>query len=382
MNAHTPLVSGSTSPRFATVREAFGLSFADGLELGAALAVVVDGETVVDLWGGHRTLDRSAAWESDTLVNVWSVGKGVMALAIAMLADRGQLDYSAPVATYWPEFAANGKGAITVDQVMSHQAGLDGLNVPMADDDIFNWRRVVDALAAMAPLWPPGSRCVYHPLTYGFLSGELIRRIDGRSPGHFIAEDIAKPLKLDLHIGLAAADDARAAHMSAGAKAYDWVRQGEQSAYPHAFRNPSLSATAPNQRAWRAAEVPGGNAHSDARSLARLYGALARGGELDGVRLLSPQGLANSVAVRFDGVDACFLAPTVFGAGFRRDAVGFGPHVSVGNFGHTGWGGSVAFADPARGLGFAFVTNHLLGFDDGVDPRRQRVLDAVYQALS
>ena len=245
MNAPSPMISGKTSPRFAAVREAFGLSFADRMELGAALAVVVDGETVVDLWGGHRTLDRSQAWESDTLVNVWSVGKGVMALAIAMLADRGQLDYSAPVATYWPEFAANGKGAITVDQVMSHQAGLDGLNVPMADDGIFDWHRVVNALAAMAPLWPPGSRCVYHPLTYGFLSGELIRRIDGRSPGRFIAEEIAKPLKLDLHIGLAASDDARVAHMSAGDKAYDWVRQGEQSAYPHAFRNPSLDATAP-----------------------------------------------------------------------------------------------------------------------------------------
>ena len=154
MNAPTPLVSGNTSPRFAAVREAFAGSFADGLELGAALAVVVDGETVVDLWGGHRTLDHSAAWQADTLVNVWSVGKGVMALAIAMLADRGQLDYAAPVARYWPEFAAKGKGAITVDQVMSHQAGLDGLNVPMADDDIFYWQRVVDALAAMAPLWP------------------------------------------------------------------------------------------------------------------------------------------------------------------------------------------------------------------------------------
>ena len=381
MNAQTPLVSGSTSPRFDAVREAFEHSFADGLELGAALAVVVDGETVVDLWGGHRTLDRSAAWQADTLVNVWSVGKGVMALAIAMLADHGQLAYSAPVATYWPEFAANGKGAITVDQLMSHQAGLDGLNVPMADEDIFDWQGVVEALANMAPLWPPGSRCVYHPLTYGFLAGELIRRIDGRSPGRFIAEEIAKPLKLDLHIGLAAGDDARVAHMSAGAKAYDWVRQGEQSAYPHAFRNPSLSATAPNQRAWRAAEVPGGNAHSDARSLARLYGALARGGELDGVRLVSPQGLANAVAVRFDGVDACSQAPTVFGAGFRRGAIGFGPHAGPGHFGHTGWGGSVAFADPARGLGFAFVTNHLLGFDDGVDPRRQRVLDALYQTL-
>jgi CubicO group peptidase (beta-lactamase class C family) len=382
MNAQTPLVSGNTSPRFAAVREAFARSFADGLELGAALAVVVDGETVVDVWGGHRTLDRSVAWQADTLVNVWSVGKGVMALAIAMLADRGQLDYAAPVARYWPEFAANGKGAITVDQVMSHQAGLDGLSVPLSDEALYQWQPVVEALAAMAPLWPPGSCCVYHPLTYGFLTGELIRRIDGRSAGRFIAEDIAKPLQLDLHIGLAAADDPRAAQMSVGAKAYDWVRQGEKSAYPAAFQNRNLDASAPNQRAWRAAEIPGANAHSDARSLARLYGALARGGELGGVRLLSPQGLANAVAVRFDGLDAAFLAPTVFGAGFRRDAVGFGPHVGPGNFGHTGWGGSVAFADPARGLGFAFVTNHLLGFDDGVDPRRQRVLDTVYQALS
>jgi CubicO group peptidase (beta-lactamase class C family) len=345
------------------------------------LAVVVDGETVVDLWGGHRTLDRSAAWQADTLVNVWSVGKGVMALAIAMLADRGQLDYAAPVARYWPEFAAKGKGAITVDQVMSHQAGLDGLNVHLSDDELYGWHPVVHALAAMAPLWPPGSCCVYHPMTYGFLAGELIRRIDGRSAGRFIAEDIAKPLKLDLHIGLAAGDDPRAAQMSVGPKAYDWVRQGEKSAYPAAFKNRNLDASAPNQRAWRAAEIPGANAHSDARSLARLYGALARGGELDGVRLLSAQGLAHAVAVRFDGLDAGFLAPTVFGAGFRRDAVGFGPHVGAGNFGHTGWGGSVAFADPARGLGFAFVTNHLLGFDDGIDPRRQRVLDAVYQAL-
>jgi len=381
MNAQTPLVSGSTSPRFAAVRDAFARSFADGLELGAAVAVVVDGETVVDLWGGHRTLDRSAAWESDTLVNVWSVGKGVMALAIAMLADRGQLDYAAPVATYWPEFAANGKGAITVDQVMSHQAGLDGLSVPLSDEALYQWHPVVEALAAMAPLWPPGSCCVYHPMTYGFLTGELIRRIDGRSAGGFIAEDIAKPLQLDLHIGLAVADDPRAAQMSVGPKAYDWVRQGEKSAYPAAFQNRNLDASAPNQRAWRAAEIPGANAQSDARSLARLYGALARGGELGGVRLLSAQGLAHAVAVRFDGLDAGFLAPTVFGAGFRRDAVGFGPHVGPGNFGHTGWGGSVAFADPARSLGFAFVTNHLLGFDDGVDPRRQRVLDAVYQVL-
>lgn len=375
------MIEGLVSPQFAAVRAAFERSFADGLEHGAAVALWLDGKPVVDLWGGHRDLARTQPWQRDTLVNVWSVGKGVVALAVAMLVERGKLAYDAPVARYWPEFAANGKAHITVDQVMSHQAGLDGLVVDLAESERYAWQPVVDALAAMAPLWPPGSRCVYHPMTYGYLAGELVRRVDGRTLGQFVAQEIAAALGLSFYFGLPLEQDHRVAELSAGAKAYDWVRQGEASAYPQAFRNRSISATAPNERAWRAAEMPAGNGQGDARSLAHLYGALACGGTLDGHRLLSADALARAVVERFDGVDSSSGAPTVFGAGFRIRAIGFGPHVGPGHFGHTGWGGSVAFADPARRLGFAYVTNRLLGFDDGVDPRRHRLLDAVYAAL-
>jgi CubicO group peptidase (beta-lactamase class C family) len=372
---------GTTAARFEGVRSAFTSLFADRLDHGSAVAVWVDGQLVVDLWGGHSDLACTRPWHRDTLVNVWSVTKGVAALAVAMLVERGRLDYRAPVAQYWPEFAANGKAAITLDQLMSHQAGLDGLSVPMSDADFYAGAPFTQALAAMAPLWPPGSRCVYHPVTYGHIIGELVRRVDGRSFGAFIAQEIVEPLGLSLFVGLPEAHDHRAAEMSAHDKAYDWIRQGEKSAYPHGFRNPTLLASTPNDRAWRAAEVPAANGQSDARSLARLYGALACGGAIDGYRLVSAETLRLAVVERFNGVDACSMAPTVFAAGFRIGAIGFGPHVGAGHFGHTGWGGSVAFADPSRRLGFAFVTSRLLGFDDGIDPRRVRLLDAVYAAL-
>jgi CubicO group peptidase (beta-lactamase class C family) len=372
---------GFAAARFEGVRRAFDSLFADGLDPGSAVAVWVDGAPVVDLWGGWADAARTRPWQRDTLVNVWSASKGVLALAAAMLVDRGRLAYDAPVARYWPEFSQGGKQAITVDQVMSHQAGLDGVNVPISDAELYAWTPFVDAIAAMAPLWEPGSRCVYHPVTYGHIVGELIRRIDGRSPGRFIAEEIVGPLGLSFHIGLPEALDHRVAEMSAHDKAYDWIRFGEKSAYPHSFRNPTLLATTPNTRAWRAAEVPGANGQSDARSLAQIYGTLACGGTAGAHRLLSPEALRQATAVRFDGVDACSLAPTVFAAGYRIGAIGFGPHAGAGHFGHTGWGGSTAFADPQRRLGFAFVTSRLLGFDDGVDPRRARLLDAVYAAL-
>ncbi|MEZ5639491.1 MAG: serine hydrolase domain-containing protein [Burkholderiaceae bacterium] len=376
------MTEGTTAPRFAAVRDAFEQNLADGLEHGGAVAVWLDGQPVVDLWGGTRDLADRVPWQRDTLVNVWSVGKGVVALAVAMLVERGKLDYAAPVAQYWPEFAANGKQDITVDQVMSHQAGLDGLPVPVSEEQRQAWYPVIEVLQAMKPHWPPGSVCVYHPETYGYLAGELVRRVDGRSIGRFVAQEIAEPLAVSFFFGLPESQDHRVAQLSASDEAYDWVRQGAASAYPHAYRNREFSATAPNERGWRAAEMPAGNGHSDARSLAKIYGALAAGGIVDGHQLIGRRALARAVAERFHGVDASSGAPTIFGAGFRIGAIGFGPHVGDGHFGHTGWGGSVAFADPARGLGFAYVTNRMLGFDHGVDPRRARLLDAVYAALA
>lgn len=381
-NAALPvLIEGSTSPRFEAVRHAFARSFTDGLEHGGAVSVVLDGERVVDLWGGHRTNDRRLPWQADTLVNAWSVTKGVVALAVAMLVERGLLDYAQPVARYWPAFAAAGKADITLDQVMSHQAGLDGLRVALTHEDVYAWQPVVAALESMAPLWTPGSRCVYHPMTYGFLVGELVRRVDGRSLGQFIAQEISQPLGLSFFLGLPVEQEPRVAELSADDKAYDWVRFGAQSAYPHAFQKPGLDALLANERAWRAAEIPGANGHADARSLARLFGLLACGGSSEGVRLISAAALARATATRFDGLDACYNAPTVYGAGFRKAATSYGRQTSAAHFGHSGWGGSVVFADPQQRLGFAFVSKRMLGFDDGLDPRRDRLIDAVYAAL-
>ena len=375
------MVDGITAKGFEAVRDAFQANLDNDLEHGGAVAVWLDGKPVVDLWGGTRDLAHRLRWQEDTLVNVWSAGKGVVALVVAMLVERGLLDYGAPLARYWPEFAANGKQGITLDQVMSHQAGLDGLPVALTDAQYQAWSPVIAVLAAMKPNWVPGSVCVYHPETYGYLAGELVRRVDGRSIGRFVAQEIAEPLALSFYFGLPETQDHRAAQLSASDKAYDWVRQGETSAYPYAYRNRVFCASAPNDRGWRAAEMPAGNGHSDARSLAKIYGALAIGGTIDGHQLVSRRSLDRAVTERFNGVDACSGAPTIFGAGFRIGAIGYGSHVSPRHFGHTGWGGSVAFADPARKLGFAYVTNRMLGFDDGIDPRRARLLDAVYGAL-
>ncbi|MEO6626709.1 MAG: serine hydrolase domain-containing protein [Burkholderiaceae bacterium] len=375
------MTEGFAARQFAAVRDAFARSFADGLEHGAAVALWVDGQPVVDLWGGHCDLSRTRPWQRDTLVNVWSCSKGVAATAVAMLVERGKLAYEAPVARYWPEFAANGKGAITLDQVLSHQAGLDGVLVDITLEDLYKGKPFVDALAAMAPLWAPGSRCVYHPVTFGHLLGEVVRRVEGRSLGQFIAEEISAPLGLSYFVGLPAEQEHRVAQMSGDDKIYEAHVEGEKGPYPYSFRNPELFAETPNARSWRAAEIPAANGHADARSLATMYATLALGGEMNGCRLISAQGIARAAKERFRGVDACSLGPTVFAAGYRVDSIGFGGSVGAGNFGHTGWGGSVAFADPGRRLGFAFVTNRLLAFDDGVDPRRQRLLDAVYAAL-
>ncbi|PBC11247.1 serine hydrolase domain-containing protein [Mesorhizobium sp. WSM3859] len=373
-------IDGHCDPRFAGVRDAFAWCFAQDLEHGGGVSVVTGGKTVVELWGGHADAARTLPWRRDTLINVWSCTKGVVALAIAMLVERGKLDYAAPVAHYWPEFAAGGKERITLDQVMSHRSGLNGLAVPMDEAGLLAWAPYTDALAAMAPLWEPGSRCVYHALSYGHLAGEVLRRVDGRSVGRFVAEEIAGPLGADFHVGLAEPEDARAAEMIEGPKTSDWVEFVRASPFPHACDNPAPRALAPNDRAWRAAEVPGGNGQSTAHALARIYGMMAAGGTFEGKRLIGRAAIEEAAWPRFRGMDDSFALPTAFAAGYQIEDPVYGGRASPQTFGHTGWGGAIGFADPGAGVGFGYVTNRMLGFDD-VDPRRKALIDAVYGAL-
>lgn len=303
-----------------------------------------------------------------------------MALAIAMLVERGKLDYAAPVARYWSEFAAGGKEYITLDQVMSHQSGLNGLAVPMDEAGLLAWAPYADALATMSPLWEPGSRCVYHALTYGHLAGEVLRRVDGRSIGRFIAEEIAVPLGADFHVGLPQAQDSRAAEMIEGSKTSDWVDFVRASPFPHACDNPTPRALAPNDRAWRAAEVPGGNGQSTAHALARIYGMMAAGGSFEGKPLIGRAAIEEAARPRFRGMDDSFALPAAFAAGYQIEDPVYARRASPQTFGHTGWGGAIGFADPGAGVGFGYVTNRMVGFDD-VDPRRKALIDAVYDAL-
>lgn len=369
-------VHGFTAPRFAALRGIMADFLDQGVETGGAVAVSVNGKLVADIWGGHADAAKQRAWQRDTLVNVWSVTKGISALAVAMLADRGKLDYSQPVASYWPEFAANGKAAITLDTALSHQAGLNGLAVPMDMAGLCAGEPFAQAVAAMAPLWEPGSRNVYHAITMGNLLGEPLRRIDGRSIGRFVAEEIAGPLGVPFYIGVPEAEEGRVAELTAEQAVFDAMQDTLDSPYPQSGRNPVVAPLAPNDRVWRAAEIPGANGHSNARALATIYGDLVA----DTSRLISPNGLAEATRIRFDGVDAG--GPVSYGAGFRLNEADYGGRGPKTTFGHPGWGGSIAFADPDAKLGFAFVTSRMLQFGAVMDPRRKRLIDAAYDALA
>ena len=371
-------VQGTTHRRFTDCREAVAANLAGGYDLGCALAVVEEGEVVVDLWGGFADAAGTRPWRADTLVNVWSVTKGVLALAVAMAVERGLLDYTAPIAAVWPEFAACGKEAVDLDHVLSHRAGLNGLDVPMDLRGLYDWFPYVDALAAMAPLWEPGSRCAYHAMSFGHLAGEALRRADGRMPGRFVAEEIAGPLGLDLFIGLREDREHRVAEMTASDDVDDWIAELERTGYRNAMRNPVVTALTPNERAWRAAEIPAGNGHANALSLARLHGVLAVGGG----DLISANGLAAATAERFAGQDVSMRVPARYGAGFQLGGAEGLLAPGAGVFGHGGWGGAFAFADPDHGLGVAYVMNRMLGESGDALVRRRCMIDAIYGALS
>ncbi|HXZ86338.1 MAG TPA: serine hydrolase domain-containing protein, partial [Myxococcota bacterium] len=347
----------------------------------------VDGRPAVDLWGGWADPARSRPWQRDTLVCVFSCTKGMVALCAHLLADRGQLDYDAPVARYWPEFAAAGKAAITVRQLLSHQAGLPLLREPLPPGGIYDWDRVVRALAAEKPHWEPGTAHGYHTLSFGHLVGELVRRIDGRDVGRFFREEVAQPLRADFLIGVGEQDEARVAELAPPpertqlgpvARAALEVDAARIARYddPHLLVPPVV-----NTRVWRAAQIPGGNGHGNARALARVYAALARGGELDGVRLISPAAIARMSERQVLGKDRTIGIENEFALGFHRN--GGSPLMRLGNsptaFGHGGAYGSIGMADPARRIGLGYVMNQC-GEPLG-DPRGPALVEAVYACL-
>lgn len=382
-------VHGMCDPRLRRVRDAFAENFAQHSEVGATVAATVDGKLVVDLWAGHADAARTRPWTRDTIVNVASTSKGPTAICAHLLVDRGLLDLEAPVATYWPEFAQAGKAAIPVHYLLSHRAGLPAIDEPLPTEALYDWDRMTRALAAQKPWWEPGTQHGYHAFTFGWLVGEVVRRITGKSLGTYWHEEVAEPLGIDCHIGLPARDDARVAEFlpfpPPPPGELDLEAEMIKNAGPmvqKANYNPPHTVADMNTTAWRRAEIPAGNAHTNARALARVYGALASGGALDGVRVLSPESIVRARTEQASGPDAVlFGLPTRFGLGFSLPpaGTGFGSTSSTA-FGCPGAGGSIGLADPDARVGFAYVMNQM---QPGMppDPRALRLLDALYASL-
>jgi CubicO group peptidase (beta-lactamase class C family) len=381
-------VDGTCDARFDNVRNAFIKNFADNGDVGAAVAVTHRGEMVVDLWAGEVDGARPGAWQRDTIVNVFSTTKGMTALCAHVLMDRGQLDVDAPVARYWPEFAQAGKGNIPVRWLLSHRAGLSAIPEPLPLDALFDWDRMCEVLARTEPWWEPGTASGYHSITFGFLVGEVIRRITGRSVGTFFRQEIAEPLGADFFIGLPAEEHHRVADLIVPPGG---ARPGiPTGAHPSVQRmhNPSIGDDVVNSTRWRRAEIPAANGHGTARSLARVYGALANGGQIDGVRIVSAASIERMREPQPEGVDL-FIGHALGGIAFRWN-LGFMPNLmgivygpNPRAFGHTGHGGSVAMCDPEAQLSVAYVMNamQVASPDNPPDTRSVALVHAAFAAL-
>jgi CubicO group peptidase (beta-lactamase class C family) len=356
-------VRGTCPPRFEPVRRAFVDNFERGQELGARFCVAIEGEVVLDLMGGWADRAQARPFGPDTLTPVFSTTKAATALMMARLAGQGRLGYAQPVAELWPEFAAAGKAGITVEQCLSHQDGLAAIVEPMDPGLWYDWEAITAKLAAMAPLWPPGTASGYHPSTFGYIAGEIFRRADGRTIGTALRQDLAQPLGLDLWIGLPETEHARVAEVRRPTAMPDLGPLTELKRA--AFLQPWSAPGGRDSTLWRTVEIPSANGHATAEALARLMATA-----LDGAG-------AEAARERICGPDLVLPFQLSWGAGLLRNPPNmiFGP--GQASFGHYGWGGSCAMADPERGLSAAYVMNrqsaHLIG-----DPRAVRLLDALY----
>ena len=373
-------IHGECKPEFETVRARFAANFDEGGERGASVSVTLHGETVVDLWAGDAD-GAGRPWERDTIVNVWSTTKTMAATCLLMLADRGELDLDAPIATYWPEFAANGKEQITTAQVMGHTAGLSGWDPAIEPTDLYDWDKAVGVLAAQAPWWEPGTRSGYHLITQGYLEGEVVRRITGRTLGTFFREEVAEPLGADFHIGLPETEEGRVGEMDPpdvglGLEAVDLGSIAARSAL-----SCPISGAECNTRAWRAAEIPAAGGTGNARSVARVHAALANGGTVDGVTLLSPAGVERIFTEQASGVDAVLGMDMRMGTGFglMNESIPLSTNPRSCFWG--GWGGSISVVDLDAGLSVSYVMNKMASGLVG-DLRGAMLVFAAYECLA
>jgi CubicO group peptidase (beta-lactamase class C family) len=386
-------IDGFTEPGFEPVRDAFAKNFDAGREIGAAFCAYHRGRPVVDLWGGETDVQTHAPWERDTMVLVFSTTKGAAAVCANKLAQEGRLDVGAPVVEYWPEFGQAGKSAITVEQVLSHQTGLAWVDEPLTLEQALAWEPMIDALAHQAPVWDPGSAHGYHAVTFGYLVGEVVRRVTGRTIGTYFREEVALPLGLDFWIGLPEEHEARVARLYGSVLGDAPSAPGQESRAsmagllgPDSMVVKALTAGGSfsedgifNTRAMHAAEVPAAAGIADARSVARMYAACI--GEVDGVRLLSDAQVRDATTQRTEGPNIVLMDLDLqFGLGFILPS----SLVRLGgprSFGHFGAGGSAGWADPEADLAFGYVMNRM---DVGLagDQRSYTLINACYDALA
>ena len=385
-NSSTP-VGGVCDARFAPVRKAFADNFARHDEIGAAVTLFVDGRKVVDLWGGWADRARTRPWTEDTLVNFYSVGKAITATCVLLMVQRGLLDLDSPVVRWWPQFGASGKEAITLRQLMSHRGGLPSVRAPLPADAMLDWRRMTEALEAQAPWWTPGDNHGYHVNTFGYLLGEPVRRVTGKSLGTVLRDEIAAPLGADVYIGLPRSEHDRVAdflHPQRAAPAADAppVRPIPPSAMTReqlmracAYGNPIGISGGPqvvNTEAWRLAEIPSTNGHGTARGVARIYGALLEG-------LLDRDLMGEATSEHSHGQDLILERPSRFGLGYQltQEERPLGPNPRA--FGHFGAGGSLGFCDPDAGVAFAYLMNDM--GPRWQNPRNGALIKAIYESL-
>jgi len=376
-------IEGFVAPGFEAAREVFARNFArpgDYQELGASLAAFHRGRCVVDLWGGYAYAAGTHQWTRDTLINVWSSTKGITAVAVGLCVEWGLVRYGDNVASVWPEFADAGKGEITLAQVMSHQAGLPGFVEKTSVEDQCDWDGCCAKLARQAPAWPPGTASSYHAMTYGWLAGEVVRRVSGRRFGEFVHDHIAKRLDASLFVGLPASEEHRVAEMIAPKRMAVPDGLPLPAAARMAIANPQQDPKAPNRRAWRKAEIPAANAQTNAISLAKLYASLVSGGKGEVPKLLSPEIVAMMIAPAAPaGRQDMFLGFTdSWGLGLALNTPGiYGPNPRA--FGHSGWGGSFGCADPDQEIAIGYVCNQM-GPELVGDPRTQGLCNAILES--